>query len=384
MYGINVTPVGSTDMVVIVVCSGLFGLTTIMLVYAWFNKKYRPIRAKNLSWTTCIHVSGVLWFLGDVVSNGHVRIKGPFAHCKLWIIWFRVLFCYVYASMHIVRFFALDRVFNQGKPFRGLTVFIYLTVVVLVNVIYCLVIQLIKTELTVQQIDAMEACNVTQGFRIVAISIQWVLWSCVAVLIFRLRNIQSSFNEFRESLAIFAVAMIALVESTVTNMVFPKYPLILPRRVEKTFVDVLAANVMIWLIIGHPVFMCLFYRREYETAWLKKLTKDGHKKEYNVSSGKFGMTAPYTKVNNTTYQGTQLNFDTVDSTNLDYHRDDHCDESTFEEDDTLCNPLSAYSNQDGIPISLRGNLHIQRPRLNTPTMLTGTFAKPSIDGRQVI
>ncbi|KAJ2616847.1 hypothetical protein H4S08_000587 [Coemansia sp. RSA 1365] len=277
LFQINAQSPDNDDTVVIAICAGVFGLTALMLVFAWCNYSYRPIRAKNLLWTTLIYLSTVLWFIGNIPANGHVRLVGAWSNCKLWIIWFRVLFCFVFASMTIVRFYALDRVFNQKKPFTTWSSLIATGAVIVLNVIFCLVNQLISGSLTIEYVPPLEICNVTQAFRIAAIAFQWVLWTGVGVLFFRLRNIQSSFNEFRESMAIFAVIIALLIESTVTNIYYKYYILEKHRRIEKTVMDMVAGNIVVWLFIGYPVFMCIFRRREYEQHWLEKLAKDSSK-----------------------------------------------------------------------------------------------------------
>ncbi|KAJ2855801.1 hypothetical protein J3B02_001974 [Coemansia erecta] len=354
-----------------------------MIIYAWFNRNYRPIRAKNLLWTTSIHIAGILWFLGDIVANGHVRIVGAFAHCKFWILWFRIFFCYLFASMIIVRFYALDRVFNQNKPFRKRANLIAAVVVVVFNVIFGLVVQFVSAEKTIAQSISFAVCDVNMNLRIGAIAVQWVLWLGVAVLVFRLRNIQSSFNEFHESLAIFIIAILTLIETSITNFVFKYYPLMKKHRMEKTLVDILAANIMIWLIIAQPVYNCIFNRRKYEAEWLGKLRKDGHKKEYDVSSGQAGPSTAYTKMNDSHFQETQLNFSSSDGIDPAYYcNGSHYDATNFAGDATLRNP-EVYINQDSIPIALRTNLHIHRPVLNTPLMFNRVNNNNG-EGRRVI
>ncbi|KAJ2752275.1 hypothetical protein H4R27_004477 [Coemansia aciculifera] len=357
-----------------------------MIIYAWFNRNFRPIRAKKMSLTTLLHIAGILWFVGNIPSNGHVKLVGVFSYCKLWIVWFRVFFCFMYAAVLILRFFALDRVFNQNKSFKGWTFVLCISIVILVNVIYCLVTQLIRDDLTVSSMEWLEVCNGTQGFRIACIAFQWVLWLGVAVLIYRLRNIQSSFNEFRESLAIFVVAIITLTETTVMNIAFKNYPLMMPHRIEKTMVDTLCANVMVWLILGHPVYMCLFHRRKYETQWLEKLTKDGHKHAYEVSSAGQGHSTAYAKMEDeSAFQNTQLNFGTMDvmasafygNQRSYYGGDLLVDESTLRSGEMFQNP-------DTLPIALRNNLHIHRPVLNVPSMFATGYPDPQGEGRRVI
>ncbi|KAJ2371075.1 hypothetical protein H4S02_009677, partial [Coemansia sp. RSA 2611] len=52
--------------------------------------------------------------------------------------------------MTIVRFYALDRVFNQKKSFTTRSNLIAGVVVIILNVVYCLVNQLISGALTVE------------------------------------------------------------------------------------------------------------------------------------------------------------------------------------------------------------------------------------------
>ncbi|KAJ2486133.1 hypothetical protein IWW37_005714 [Coemansia sp. RSA 2050] len=357
-----------------------------MIIYAWFNRSFRPIRAKKMSLITLLHIAGILWFVGNIPSNGHVKLVGAFAKCKFWIIWVRVLFCFVYAAIIILRFYALDRVFNQNKSFKGWATAIGLVVVIIINVLFCLVGQLLDDDLTIMSMDWLEACDGTLEYRVACIVFQWVLWAGVAVLIYRLRNIQSSFNEFRESLALFVVAIITLTETTVMNIAFKNYPVMMPHRIEKTMVDTLCANVMIWLILGHPIYMCLFHRRKYETQWLEKLTKDGHKNAYEVSSAGQGHTTAYAKMEDeSAFQNTQLNFGTMDvMASAFYGNQTSYYGGDLIVDDPTLRSGEMFQNPDTLPIALRNNLHIHRPVLNGPSMYTNGYPELQGEGRRVI
>ncbi|KAJ2449842.1 hypothetical protein EV183_004655 [Coemansia sp. RSA 2336] len=379
MFGIKVDNPDHDDIVTIAICASVFGLTGIMLTYAWCNYNYRPIRAKNLTWTTLIYLSTVLWFLGNIPANGHVRLVGGWGHCKLWIIWFRVLFCFVFASMTIVRFYALERVFNQKKPFTVWNSLISGGVVVVLNVVYCLVNQLISGSLTTEYVQPLEVCNVTQAFRIAALTFQWVLWAGVGVLFFRLRNIQSSFNEFRESMAIFAVIIALLIESSVTNLHYKYYILQKSRRIEKTVMDMAAANLVIWLFIGYPVFMSIFRRRDYEQRWLETLAKDRPANIYKNENNS------YTKMNEISggydnkRQMNSLDMSTLGLNNGHHPFADH-------------HPLNIESALNGhsvfdanaLPEEFRHNLNIQTPVMNAPPMFASNYLDSTPGGRHVL
>ncbi|KAJ1641635.1 hypothetical protein J3B02_001769, partial [Coemansia erecta] len=242
---------------------------------------------------------------------------------------------------------------------------------------------LISAEKTISQSTSFAICDVNMNLRIATIIYQWVVWLGAVVFTFRLRNIQSSFNEFYESLAIFVIATLMIIETSVANFVFKYYPLKKNLRMEKTLVDTLATNIIIWLIIAQPVFNCLFNRRKYEAEWLGKLTKDGHKKEYDISSGQHGLSTAYAKMTNSHFQEPQLNYSSSDGIDPAYYGNgSHYDATAFAGDTTLHNP-EVYIDQDGIPISLCTNPNIHRPAVNMPLALNGGNDDNG-EGRRVI
>ncbi|KAJ2477475.1 hypothetical protein IWW56_004312 [Coemansia sp. RSA 2131] len=383
MFHVDASNPDKDDTITIAVCSGLLGLTAILLVYAWCNYNYRPIRAKNLTWTTLIYCATVLWFIGNLVTNNHVRLVGVWSNCKLWILWFRVFFVYVFATMTIVRFYALDRVFNQKKPFTRRSSLVSGAVVIVFNVTYCLVNQLISNSLTVEYIPSLEACKITMAFRIAAVSVQWVLWGACGVLIFRLRNIQSSFNEFRESVAIFLVIIGLLTETSVTNLHYQYYIFEKKRRTQKTYVDVVASVLVIWLFIGFPVYKSIFDRRNYEQMWLEKLAKDGPGNTYNINSNPQGTTA-YAKMDenlDSGFNNSQLNYEGngINSAYMNNHRP-FGDPDPF----NIESGMSAHVpyNDNLLPMALRNNMH--NPLLNSPSLFAASYMDSPSDGRHVL
>ncbi|KAJ2445598.1 hypothetical protein IWW46_001397 [Coemansia sp. RSA 2440] len=381
MYHITASNPGKDDTITIAVCSGFLGLTAMLLVYAWCNYNYRPIRAKNLTWTTLIYCATVLWFIGNLVTNNHVRLVGVWSNCKLWILWFRVLFVYVFATMTIVRFYALDRVFNQKKPFTRRSSLISGAVVIVFNVTYCLVNQLISSSLTLEYVPDLEACKITMAFRIAAVSVQWLLWGACGVLIFRLRNIQSSFNEFRESVAIFLVIIGLLTETSVTNLHYEYYVFEKKRRIQKTYVDVVASVLVIWLFIGYPVYKSIFDRESYEQMWLERLAKDGPGNTYDCSNPQ-GTTA-YAKMDENTDSGfnnSQVNYNGkgINSAYMNNHRPFGDDPFNIESGMSTHVPY----NDNLLPMALRNNIH--NPLLNSPSLFGGNYSNSHPDGRHVI
>ncbi|KAJ1718555.1 hypothetical protein LPJ53_006455, partial [Coemansia erecta] len=68
--------------------------------------------------------------------------------------------------------------------------------------------------LTLTYIKDYELCTTTKGYIIVTLILLWINWLVIAVMTYRLRNIQSTFNEFYEFLVICFLATVAMVKTT--------------------------------------------------------------------------------------------------------------------------------------------------------------------------
>ncbi|KAI8318214.1 hypothetical protein GQ54DRAFT_281006 [Martensiomyces pterosporus] len=297
VLNMHVDPVGPTDTATIAIAGIFGGITLLMLVYAWINVNYRPIRAKNMPLMTIMFISSVGWILGDIQMNGQVHLTGGWTNCKVWVIWFRILFCYIYSAVLLIRFYALDRVFNQGKPYHGWAYVRPFLLMMAVVLIFGLTCQLLPSEHTSRYIPKLNICEVHDVFRYTSIGLLWIPWLVVLVLIVRLRNIQSSFNEFRESVVICIIAFATLLETTLVHAIKPQYIFDKNLRLVETLVNVFITNVIIWLILSYPVAMCMFRRREYERDWLYTLRRDDRQSIYDgPNNNDHDIDAPYSRM----------------------------------------------------------------------------------------
>ncbi|KAJ2392859.1 hypothetical protein GGI23_005135 [Coemansia sp. RSA 2559] len=279
----HVDPVGSADTAVIAVGSALFGITFLFIATAWFRREFRPIRAKNLPMVTILFITGLLWFIGDIPMNGHVMLRGAFSNCKEWNIWVRVLFCFWYTTGLIVRCYALDRVFNQNKPTRGIAYYAPSAILILFYLGYSIVTEAMPNKLTIGYNSEIEVCTTSKGYVYVTVGILWVNWLIFIFMVIRLRNIQSTFNEFYESLFILAFGIAAMIKTSVVHFTRPRYPLILGYRVAETIGDAAICNGVILVIIAYPVIRSVYRYKEYERKWLLRLRTDGLQDMYETN-----------------------------------------------------------------------------------------------------
>ncbi|KAJ1956204.1 hypothetical protein EC988_001471, partial [Linderina pennispora] len=99
----------------------------------------------------------------------------------------------------------------------------------------------------------------------------------------KIRGIHASFNEWRESVIIFVITLVSLLQTTITPAVHTDYTRIQAMRIAATWIEFTNGNLTIWIILAPPLYRCLFHRDEYLQMWLRKLERDGLKHAYDIS-----------------------------------------------------------------------------------------------------
>ncbi|KAI8325522.1 hypothetical protein GQ54DRAFT_308243 [Martensiomyces pterosporus] len=298
--GLKLDPVNYGDTATIIAGFSTFGVTSLLVVYAWFNRNYRPIRAKNLKLVTLMLTSSIIAYFGTFTTAGLVNQVGPWSYCRLWGIWIRAPFPYLLSCFLLFRAYALDRVFNQHKAYRGWGYYMPLIVLISFLLVFCIVAQVLDTKMTVYYIDAIELCHYSDGFRYTCLAIFWFIWVLYAVYLIKIRNIKSSFNEFRENVFTCFLGVSTILETTIVHVVVPKFPLNSTIRRFSACYDFAAGNLGVWVILAYPVYMCIFHKNEYELDWLTKLASDGLTKEYGVQERVYTSTGRYSRMEDET------------------------------------------------------------------------------------
>ncbi|ORX65722.1 hypothetical protein DL89DRAFT_270671 [Linderina pennispora] len=289
LLGYQLELVGPSDYVVIAVGAVLNILTVLLIIFAWLNQTYRPIRAKNLRLTTLMCCACVLWYFGDLATNGHVRLTGKWRLCKLWSIWCRDASVFTYSALMFIRIYALDRVFNKHKSYTGWAYYGPIWALFIIIIAFSVTVQWLDDSVTVAFIETIEICKFGVAFRYANMGLLAIIWIAIAVAMFKIRNIESSFREVRECVIICVLALYLLVATTVVQVCAPDYALKRGLRAYVTFSDLLVSHACLWIILGQPVYMRVF-RKDYEHRWLQRLTRDGFENEYDVAPLSFATT----------------------------------------------------------------------------------------------
>ncbi|KAJ2699308.1 hypothetical protein H4R19_005542 [Coemansia spiralis] len=283
-FGIVLDPVGYGDLAAVIGYTALLGLGFVATVYVWLNRHYAPLKAKNIPLMTGIYLHSVFFFLGDLTLCGLVHVRGPlFGDCMLMLVWFRSMFGnFALGSLLTIRSFKLYRIFCRNKPMHGFQrlypYLLFLTLTLAVGSITTLV----PRSLTVDYLEGVELCIVNQNLVTTFCILLWCIWFVYMIMVWLLRNVRSSFNEFMEM----AISLLLLVICTIFNQVvlnyMPRLPTSLRWRLALLTVDQVTANYIWWLIMSKPIFNCIFRHDKYLAEWKHKMTLDGLRSQYGM------------------------------------------------------------------------------------------------------
>ncbi|KAJ1720647.1 hypothetical protein LPJ61_006134, partial [Coemansia biformis] len=172
--------------------------------------------------------------------------------------------------------------------------------------------------------------------------------------------------------------------STVTYIHYRYFSLQLGQRIQKTVIDTVCTNLIIWLIIAYPAFMCLFRRRQYEQKWMDMLAWDSHKAAPRAPENQKEAGGSDDDINNSVFESSQLNFgadDTVQPTGTQAGAE-YVDLVTLRTDATLDG--HDPHNDDRLPVAMRTNLQIRRPVLNNPALYDASAAPSRHGARRML
>ncbi|KAJ2759912.1 hypothetical protein IWQ56_005613, partial [Coemansia nantahalensis] len=259
-FGIQVDPLGHADLAALIGYSLVLCFGFVATAYTWLNRHYAPLKAKNIPLMTGIYLHSVFFFLGDLTLCGIVHVRGPFfGDCMLMLVWFRSMFGnFALGSLLTIRSFKLYRIFCRNKPMHGFRrsypYLLFLSLILIVGMITTLV----PRSLTMTYLDGVEFCIVNQNLITAFCILLWCIWSVYMVMVWLLRNVRSSFNEFMEM----AISLLMLVICTIFNQVIlnymPRLPTSLRWRLALLTVDQITGNFIWWLIMFKPIFNCIF------------------------------------------------------------------------------------------------------------------------------
>ncbi|KAJ2330497.1 hypothetical protein GGH92_009521, partial [Coemansia sp. RSA 2673] len=156
--GKKLDPRGASDLIMVFVFLAIYLFNFIAVLFMLWNRKYPPLKSKNPILMTFIFLSSIFWFAGDLQVNGHAPLKGtPFVHCKFFGVWMHVLMgVSVMSSLIGLRSYGLYRVFCRGRPFRGVALYVSVTITILVMLAFGIITQALPAPVSVYYMDYVD------------------------------------------------------------------------------------------------------------------------------------------------------------------------------------------------------------------------------------
>ncbi|KAJ2719056.1 hypothetical protein GGI07_005440 [Coemansia sp. Benny D115] len=288
--GVAIDPRGRGDLIMLIGISIVYAFNFLVVGFMLWNRHYPPLKSKNPLLMTAFMATSVLWFVGDLQTNGHVPLAHTaLQHCKAFGVWVRVLLgvCTL-GSLIALRSYGLYRVFCQNLPYRGLGLYLPFFFYCMCMVIYGVVSQLVSPQKTIMYVEVIDICRYHSAFKASLFAFVWVTWLIIAALNWKIRNIKSSFNESREMMIACICVFTVMFYTTIMHYTHPTFALSMGLRISTTTLDHVATNMTWWSIMAVPIYKCMFDRRRYLNSWLGTLRQDGMQRAYDVDSGAGG------------------------------------------------------------------------------------------------
>ncbi|KAJ2354962.1 hypothetical protein IWW50_004421 [Coemansia erecta] len=283
--GVQLDPIGHADLAVIAVLSSVYFMNFIAIVFLVWNRNYPPLKSKYPFLMAANMVAMFIFFLGDLVLKSHVHVRGHIlSNCVLFCVWMRVIFgAYMVSVLTTIRSYALFCIFLRNRAFRGKYVCYSAAIAVGLAVVFIIVTYTLPAARTIHYIPLVEMCNMSYLYRALVQGLLWLVWIVNAAINFRLRNINSSFNESREMFVACICVFTLLAFNTIILYVHPLYPTNTKLRVTETLCSHVIANFLWWFIMYQSMYNCALRRDKFLSEWKDKLVRDGLQKQYQIA-----------------------------------------------------------------------------------------------------
>ncbi|KAJ2741887.1 hypothetical protein GGI20_004877 [Coemansia sp. BCRC 34301] len=284
MAQLTLEPRQAADVVMVIIITAIYFIQLLAVLFMLWNRKYPPIKAKSPWVMLGIFLASIFWFVGDLQVNGHAPLKGsPFTNCKFFSVWMHIIVgvCPV-GSLIALRSYGLYQVFCLNRPYLGMPLYGSVGMLVGILLTFGIVTQSISATSSVYYVDGFDICGFNKGYQIAIFVMVWVLWTVVAALNWRIRNIKSSFKESRESMIMCIIAFGILTFMTALSYSMTSFPFNVKARIVATSVNQFSAMATWWLPMAIPLYNCLFRREKYLKQWVYKLRQDGLQRAYHV------------------------------------------------------------------------------------------------------
>ncbi|KAJ1986526.1 hypothetical protein H4R33_003309 [Dimargaris cristalligena] len=264
----------------------VFAIDLVAFLYILANRNYPPLKAKNIGVMGAALLSALFWWLGDSHVNGLFGAgDGILGLCLMWGLWLRhVLGIMTHLIIINYRLHLLNWVFNKRRSTRGWKFYVPVVVVAIPVMVLGIIAVALPRKYTLDYSVALKRCKHNGLIKYMCFSYSVFLILLIWVQSFVLRNIKSSFNEFRQILpaCIGATLIVGINASFVLSKLHHK----IPSRAILGVCNLIACQLFFWFIMGPAIWGCLFHREAYLGRFYNALQRDGLRQSLNPSGYK--------------------------------------------------------------------------------------------------
>ncbi|KAI8319726.1 hypothetical protein GQ54DRAFT_24911 [Martensiomyces pterosporus] len=282
---VRTTPLTAADHVLFYIQIALVLSNCPAVIYMIWNRKYPPIKAKQVWVTAALGCSIVPLSLSTAVVSGATTQTGVFKDCHSWASWGLMLFGFGpvfslanYRLITFYRVFVANKVYSlrrkrSWKEFANC--YWPLAALFLPALVSCVVTEILPEEKSAgfQMYNGIPTCFFRMNYA------YWIASYCFAqvlvswILYFLMRGIAKSFNEFKTVLPGLLILTCSLILYTVV-LALGGVGYVWGRSLNAVVFSV-GINSYFWLIVAKPIFGHIFQRDRCLKSFLEAMHEDG-------------------------------------------------------------------------------------------------------------
>lgn len=266
--------------------TGIIGLACIPFILGngvlLYNRKYRPIKSKNVNLTVLSSVGGLIWMGATIVAHGHVRRdkNSIWAICPLWSFWLQACFGFcLWLNCMNVHLIVLFYIFILKKAAGGMKFnFTRLAGLLLPTIVFCIVASATQSskfkpyETPAPPPGPEGYCKLNISWALGLISLLVLYFLIFLGLAFKLRSkAMVQYNEFRiiRNGGVMSAFQFLLFLVTMQTRAYHQV-------VGRSFLSLSVSSVVFyffWARNGEVIYNVIFHKEEYARKFIADLQR---------------------------------------------------------------------------------------------------------------
>lgn len=254
----------------------IYGFGFVALAYTIYHRNYPPLKAKHVPFISLAFLGCFFWYIGELHSIGILGYSAPiFNACLFWDVWIQlVLGIHLFMVVLVLRLYSLYHVFVRHRAISDIR-FLPPLVLFYIPSIAIALFASVSPHGTAVYFDAKNGfCAMREYFKAANLVFYGAGLLVLGWLTWALRNIRRGFNEFSEQRIGFYIALVTILVNALVIMTgfsyraWGKYLLVAA--------NMLGGNIYLWLVIGQPLYGCVFRRDECLLKFIEDLNLDSY------------------------------------------------------------------------------------------------------------